>query len=224
MKFEILTIFPGIIDDYVSKSILGKAVSRDLIKVRAIDLRKYTQDKHRTTDDRPYGGGPGMIMKIEPIYRALADLGISRGEEGTRIWLMDPGGKEYTQKMAGEATRLKRIVLICGRYEGVDARVEEFIDGRVSIGNYVLNGGELPALVILEAAARLIPGVIGREESLQEETFNFEKGEIEYPQYTRPEVFETAEGKKLVVPKVLREGNHAEIEGWRRKHRGKKGK
>ncbi|MBI5731994.1 MAG: tRNA (guanosine(37)-N1)-methyltransferase TrmD [Candidatus Magasanikbacteria bacterium] len=216
MRFDILTIFPKIIKDYSSESILKRGQKKGLIKIEAHDFRRFARDKHRKVDDAPYGGGAGMVLKVEPIYCCLESLGlvknnknIRKRDEKVKVIILDPAGKKFDQKMAGRYAKLDRLVLICGRYEGFDERVYKFVDEKISIGDYVLSGGELPALVVTEAVARLVPEVLGNPESLKEETF---EGFVEYPQYTRPENF-----SGLKVPKVLLSGYHKKIEEWRRK-------
>lgn len=211
MKFHILTIFPEIINDYCSQSILGRAQKAGVIKVEAHDFRNFTKDKHGHVDDSPYGGGPGMVLQVQPIYDCLEKLGLVKGGKKSKIIIMDPAGKKFDQKMAQKFSKLDNLVLIAGRYEGFDARIYKFVDERVSVGDYVLAGGELPALTIIEATSRIIPGVLGNENSLKEETFT--GSTKEYAQYTRPENF-----MGLKVPKVLLSGNHQKIEEWRKKH------
>ena len=215
MKFNILTIFPEVIDSYCNTSILKNAQDESLIEINAINIREYTEDKHNTVDDRPYGGGPGMVMKPDPIYKALSENDSLKGQKNKRSLLMSPRGEEFTQEKAEQYSDLDEITLICGRYEGVDQRVaDHMVDGELSIGSYVLAGGELPALVVTEVVSRLVSGVLGNPESLDEETYgseDIEKGE--YPQYTRP-----AEFKDWGVPKVLLSGNHKKIKEWRKKH------
>jgi len=217
MKFDIVTIFPQILDSYQKESILGRAQKKRLIEINCHNLRDYTKDKHKMTDDKPFGGGPGMIMMIEPIYKAIED--IKKKNKNSKVVLVSPQGKKFNQKKAEEFSRLDQLVLICGRYEGVDERIKDIIDDVVSIGDYVLSGGELPAMVITEAVSRLLPGVLGNEESLVSETHQTNK--LDFPQYTRPREFKTKTGKTLKVPDVLLSGNHAEIEKWRRKRRKK---
>ncbi len=228
MKFEILTIFPEIINDYCNKSILGKAEAKGLIEVAPHNFRDYTLDKRNHVDDSPYGGGPGMVLQVQPIFDCLKKLGVvdSKGKKlkiknsKLKILAMDPAGKKFDQKMAEKfAKKYNRLVFVCGRYEGFDERIYKFIDEKISVGDYVLAGGELPALTIIEAVSRLIPGVLGNAESLKEETHNKLKIKnsklkisSEYPQYTRPENF-----MGLKVPKILLSGNHALIENWRKK-------
>jgi len=210
MRFEILTTFPGIVDSVTSESIIGKARQRGIIEVEAVNLRDFTHDRHRTTDDAPFGGGPGMVMKCEPVFEAVETLTSRRSAGKPRVLLMTPQGRRFDQKLAEELARESHLIFICGRYEGVDERIREsLVDDEVSIGDYVLTGGELAALVIVDAVARLVPGVLGDESSSESESFS--SGLLEYPQYTRP-----AEFRGHATPEVLLSGNHAEIEKWRR--------
>ncbi len=217
MKFKILSIFPDILDSYLEDSIIKRAIEKKIVKIEKYDLRNWTSDKHRTVDDAPYGGGAGMLMKIEPLYKALKDIKKKSKADAKKrkIILLSAGGKTWNQKMAGQYSRLEEMIFICGRYEGVDARIKKFIDEEISIGDYVLTGGELPSLVMIDSITRLLPGVLGNSASIEEESHS-KKDILEYPQYTRPAVFE-AEGKKYSVPKVLLEGNHAKIKEWRNK-------
>jgi tRNA (guanine37-N1)-methyltransferase len=223
MKFDVLTIFPEIISSYASQSILGRGQKSGHIQIEAHDFRKFSSDKRGHVDDTPYGGGPGMVLQVQPIFDCLKKLGVvSEGKNGkpkknkiknTKVIIMDPAGKKFDQKMAQKYAKLENLILIAGRYEGFDARIYKLADERVSVGDYVLAGGELAALTIIEAASRLIPGVLGNAESLKEETF--EKNQKEYPQYTRPENF-----MGLKVPEVLLSGDHKKIENWRQAHTG----
>jgi len=217
MKFKIISIFPDIFNSYLEDSIIKRAIERKIVKIEKYNLRDWTSDKHRTVDDTPYGGGAGMLMKIEPLYKALKDIKIKSQTEAKKrkIILLSASGKTWNQKMAKQYSHLKEIIFVCGRYEGVDARIKKFIDEEVSIGDYVLTGGELPALIIIDSITRLLPGVLGNKASIEEESHS-EKNILEYPQYTRPAIFK-AEGKKYAVPKVLLEGNHAKIKAWRNK-------
>jgi len=209
MVFDILSLFPGMFASPLSESILGKAVERGLIRVRVHNIRSYARDKHQVTDDRPFGGGEGMVMKPEPIVNALQAIG---RDPQPRIILLSPQGKLFDQRAARRLSRLPRLVLICGRYEGVDERVaRHFVDEEISIGDYVLTGGELAAMVLVDAITRLIPGVLGNEFSA--ETESFEEPILEYPQYTRPQEFQ---GHR--VPEILLSGHHAAIQKWRRGH------
>ena len=214
--FDILTIFPDIFDSYFKESLIARAIKKKIIKIRVHNLRKWTNDRHKSVDDRPFGGGLGMVVKIEPIFKAVKEL--KRKKRGkSKVILFTPRGKKFNQKLAYQLSKLDQIIFICGRYEGVDERVAKHIaDINLSIGDYVLMGGELPAMVVIETVARLIPGVIEKKQLLKERITK-EKRFIEYPQYTRPEVFEPKKGEKWRVPKVLLSGNHKKIEEWRKK-------
>ena len=223
MKFDIITIFPELFKGFVSESLLARAQKKKLIKINLHNLRKWTDDKHKTVDGRPYGGGAGMVLKVEPIYKAVRAIKSKKGK--TRVILLSAKGKTFDQKKAQQLTKYDQIIFICGRYEGVDERVAKYIaDEEISIGNYVLFGGEVPAMVIVEAVSRLIPGVVAKEESTKNESFSNLKFKIknlklyrEHPHYTRPEVF-VLNGKRLKVPPVLLSGNHKKIEEWRRRN------
>jgi tRNA (guanine37-N1)-methyltransferase len=225
MIFDIITIFPRIFNSYLKESFIKKAQEKGLIKIRIHNLRDFTTDKHKTVDDRPFGGGLGMVLKVEPVYQAVSTLisnfqfPISKQKrKKTKIILFTPRGKKFNQQIAYKLSKLNHIIMICGRYEGVDERVAKHIaDMELSIGDYDLMGGELPAMVVIETVTRLIPGVLGKPELLKERITK-EKGFIEYPQYTRPEVFEPKKGIKWRVPKVLLSGHHQKIEEWRKKH------
>lgn len=217
MKFTTVTIFPNVIKDYCNESILERAQKEKFIAVNAVQLRDFAFDRHQSVDDTPYGGGPGMVIRADVISRALASLGVlkknseRRKEKKCRVILLSPRGKQFDQRMAEQWAKLDELVMVCGRYEGVDQRVaDHMVDEEISIGPYVLAGGELGALTIIEAVARLIPGVLGNEESLKEETTSAAK---EYPQYTRPEIF-----NKWRVPDILLGGHHKKIADWRRIH------
>jgi tRNA (guanine37-N1)-methyltransferase len=216
IQFDIITIFPHIFDSYLKESLIQKAIKKGLIKVKIHNLRDFTDDPRKTVDDRPFGGGIGMVMKVEPIFKAVNF--IKKKDKKTKTIIFTPRGKKFNQKLAYQFSRLNRIILICGRYEGVDERVAKNIaNEEISIGGYVLMGGELPAEILIETIARLIPGVLGKPELLKERIPSKQgrggRGFIEYPQYTRPEVF-----KKWRTPKVLLSGNHKEIEKWRNKY------
>jgi len=226
MTFHIITIFPQIFNSYLNESILKRAQKNKLIKIKIHDLRKWTSDKHKTVDDTPYGGGAGMVMKVEPIYKAMQDIKsqISNSKLQTnlkfknpksKIILLSAKGKTWDQQMAQKHAKLDNIILICGRYEGVDERVKKFVDEEISIGDYVLTGGEIPALTIIDSTTRLLPEVLGNIESAKLESHTA-AGVLEYPQYTRPEIFQV-DGRKYRVPKILLSGNHQKIEEWRRK-------
>ncbi len=207
MRIDVVTIFPGIFESPLRESLLGRAIGAGLVDVRVHDLRDATTDKHRQVDDESYGGGPGMVMKPEPVFAAVEGLGA--GER--RTLLLSPAGRRLDQALVRELAAEPWLVLICGRYEGVDERVVEGLPAEeVSIGDYVVAGGEVPALVVLEAVTRLVPGVIGREESHEQDSFGHD-GLLDHPHYTRP-----AEFRGMRVPQTLLSGNHAEIERWRR--------
>jgi tRNA (guanine37-N1)-methyltransferase len=211
MKFDIITIFPNIIQEYINTGILRIAQEKELVEIEVHDLRKWTEDKHRTVDDTPYGGGPGMVMKIEPIYKAVQEL----KEENSVVCITTPKGDKLTQSKLKELSEDKNThyIIICGRYEGVDQRVHEnLVDYEFSIGEYILSGGELPALVFVDGVTRLIPGVLGNEKSLESESFN-NGDDLDFPQYTKPEDF-----NGLKVPDVLLSGNHKDIKDWRDKN------
>lgn len=208
MIFSILTLFPKIFESPLQESIIRRAVERGLVSFNVVNIRDFAEDTHRTCDDAPYGGGPGMIMKIEPVYRAMEYLEKTVGKP--KYVLLTPQGKLFDEDTAMRFTRNNHICLVCGRYEGLDERVLTLVDEEISIGDYVLSGGEIPALVLIEAITRCIPGVLGNDQSSTDESFS--NGLLEYPQYTRPEVFMDME-----VPPVLLSGNHEEIRKWRRR-------
>lgn len=208
MTFHVLTLFPEIISSPLKGSILGKAQERGLVEVRVINIRDYAEGRHRVADDYPYGGGKGMIMKPEPIVRAIRAL--LEGDPKTWVVLMTPQGVPFDQRVARRLAAFGHIALVCGRYEGVDERVRSFVNEELSIGDYVLSGGEFAALVVIDAVSRLVPGVLGDAEAPEEDSFS--GGLLEYPQYTRPPEFE---GKK--VPEVLLSGDHGRIRQWRRR-------
>lgn len=211
MRFDILTIFPRAFDSYFNESMIKRAKARGVIKIFVHDIRKFSKDKHKKVDDTPYGGGPGMVMTPQPIYDAVRH--IKKFNKGPVI-LMSPTGKVFSHKKAQNLARKKGLILICGRYEGVDERVKKLcVDEEISIGEYVLTGGEIPAMVILDAVSRFVPGFLGKEKSLHEESFSeLLEGKKEYPQYTRPPVF-----KNLKVPPILISGHHKNISEWRKK-------
>jgi tRNA (guanine37-N1)-methyltransferase len=214
MKIDFVSIFPKMFDAYFGESIMKRASEKRLIEVGAHDLRKWATGKHRKVDDRPFGGGPGMVMMVEPFAKALKAL--SQMKHGPRIMnhstrkiLMAASGKTFTHKDAVRLAKCKHLIFLCPRYEGVDARIDKFVDEKISIGDYVLTGGELPALVVADAVIRHIPGVLGKAESLAEESHTI-PGVTEYPQYTRPEVW-----NKIKVPPILMSGDHRKIAEWR---------
>ena len=215
MKFDVLTIFPEMFDSYLKETFISKGIEKGLIEVNVHNLRDYTDDPHKKVDDRPFGGGLGMVMKIEPISEALNAL----KTENSKIVVFSPRGEKYNQLKCTEYSKCDNVILISGRYEGIDERVlENFADDIISIGDFDLMGGELPSMIVIESVSRLIPGMLGKDCFL-EERMTKEGGFIEYPQYTRPEVFTTKEGKELKVPEVLLSGNHKEIEAWREKRK-----
>ena len=209
MTFDIVTIFPAMIEQPLRSGILGRAIDRGTIDVRVRDLREFTTDRHRVVDDVPYGGGPGMVLKAEPIFRALDAIDAERGAR-VPVILTSPQGRRFTQAIAQRLSGEPHLALLCGRYEGVDDRVRERVAEELSIGDYVLSGGELPAVVVLDAVARLVRGVVGDEQSVAEESFS--RGLLDFPQFTRP-----PEVGGFRVPDVLLSGNHAEIRRWRKR-------
>ena len=225
VKFDILTIFPDAFS-YLNESIVKRAQEAGLVEISVRNLRDWAVDKHNTTDDIPYGGGAGMVMKIEPIAGAIGELTDNslqaagfQYSEGTRVVLLSAKGKQFTQEMAKELSQEKHIIFIPGHYEGIDERVAKHIaTDEVSIGPYVLSGGELPAMVMLDSIVRLIPGVLGNKESLESESFN-SGDEKDYPAYTRPESFSPSDGIEWKVPDVLLSGHHEEIKKWREENR-----
>ncbi len=208
MIFSVLTLFPNMFESPLTESIIKKAVDKGAISFNMVNIRDFAEDIHRTCDDNPYGGGPGMVMKVEPIYKAMKHVEETLGKP--RFVLLTPQGRTFDQFTAERFSKLSHICLVCGRYEGVDARVLNFIDEEISVGDYVLSGGEFPALILIDAISRCIPGVLGNEDSVVSESFR--EPLLEYPQYTRPDTFMDME-----VPPVLLSGNHEEIRKWRRK-------
>jgi tRNA (guanine37-N1)-methyltransferase len=216
MKFDVITIFPEILDSYFSEGIVGRALKNKKIKIKVHNLRDWTTDNHKTVDDSPYGGGAGMVMKVEPIYKALKQVAKKKNKK-QKVVLLSAKGKTWNQKKAREYSKLDSIIFVCGRYEGVDERILNFIDEEVSIGDYVLTGGELGVAVMIDSITRLLPGVLGNEESAIAESHS-EEGVLEYPQYTRPEILKIG-AKKYKVPEVLLKGNHKEINKWREENK-----
>jgi tRNA (guanine37-N1)-methyltransferase len=210
LRIDVLTIFPGLFGPFLEESILGAALRRGLLAVAVHDLRDWTRDRHRTVDDAPYGGGPGMVMKPEPLVAAIDHLAGAKGSgRKARVVLLSPQGDPLDQARLAQLARLEHLVLVCGRYEGVDQRaIDLAVDEELSIGDYVLSGGELPALVVVEGISRLLPGVVGNPESVVSESF--QAGLLEGPHYTRPPVF-----GGLSVPEVLRSGDHGAVARWR---------
>lgn len=210
MRFDVVTIFPEMFDSVLGTSILKRAIDDKLIEVRFCNPRDKATDKHKTVDDTPYGGGPGMVMKVEPIARTLKSI---RRKKNSRTILLSAKGPRFTQQKAAQlGNEYDQLIFVCGRYEGVDERVKQYIDEELSIGDFVLTGGELGAMVVIDAVSRLIPGVLGHNESATEESHSI-PGYIEYPHYTRPEEYD---GQS--VPPVLLSGNHQAIEEWRKKN------
>ena len=206
MKIDILTLFPNMFEGPFRESIIKRAQDKNLVEIIIHDLRKWGLDDRRTVDDRPYGGGPGMIMRVDVVDSALKEL----KTKNSKVILLDATGERFTQQKTVELSKLEHLILIAGHYEGVDHRVHEhLVDEVISIGDYVLTGGEIPAMVIIDSIVRLIPGVVGKEASIVEESHS-QPGYLEYPQYTRPEKY-----KKWNVPEVLLSGNHKEIKNWR---------
>lgn len=216
IKFDVITIFPEIFNSYLNESLIARAQKKKLIKINIHNLRKWTNDSHKTVDDRPFGGGLGMVLKVEPIFKAVKK--IKNNNKKAKVILFTPRGKKFDQKLANKLSKLNQIIFICGRYEGVDERVAQKIaDMEISIGDYDLMGGELPSMVAIETISRLIPGVLGKPQLLKERITK-SGGFIEYAQYTRPEIFEPVKGKKWKVPEVLLSGNHKNIEEWKKQH------
>ena len=211
MKFTVLTLFPEMIESASKESIVGRAIEKGIIELKTIDIRKYARNRYGSVDDYPFGGGAGMVMQAEPVCQAVEEA--KNGQEGKEIpvILMSPAGRRFTQNVARELAEYEELIILCGHYEGIDKRViDETVTDEISIGDYVLTGGELPALVVMDAVSRMIPGVLGNESSAEEESFSGMW--LEYPQYTRPRVFHGQE-----VPEVLLSGNHEQIRKWRLK-------
>ena len=206
IRFDVVSLFPEVFEPVFRAGVVGRAIGRGLVELHAHDLREHTHDRHRQVDDLPYGGGPGMVLKPEPLFEAIEAI---RFDNRGPVILMEPWGEPFTQKVARELAAEPGLVIVCGRYEGIDDRVRESLaDREISIGDYVLSGGELPAMVLIDAVSRLVPGVLGDEEALAGDSFTADL--LGHPQYTRP-----AEYRGLRVPEVLLSGNHREIEAWR---------
>ena len=205
MLIDVITLFPAVFEGPLTESMIKRARARKIVTIKIHNLRDYAEGKHQITDDRPFGGGPGMLMKPEPLFRAVEAI----ADKSSRVILLSPKGRKLTQKKLVQLSKQKHLVFVTGHYEGVDARVEEhLIDEEISIGDYVLTNGALPAMVVIDGVVRLLPGALGHEESASRESFSH--GELEYPQYTRP-----AEFRGMKVPEILLSGHHAEIEKWR---------
>lgn len=212
LEINILTIFPNMFKGPFSESILNKAQEKGLIKINLIDLRDFTLDKHKTVDDYSYGGGPGMVLKPQPIWDAVEVIKKNKSPLSLKIIITSAQGQIFNQGMAKDLSKENRLLIICGRYEGIDERIPQLLDAEeISIGNFVVSGGELPAMLMVDAISRMIPGVLGKEESMVNDSFYNEY--LDFPHYTRPDDF-----KGLKVPDILLSGNHKEIEEWRRKH------
>lgn len=222
MKFQAISIYPNMFDSYLGEGILKRALDNGFINFKAHDLRNWSTDNYKSVDDTPYGGGAGMLMKIDILHNALESVKKEHQSEPDKrkIVLMSASGKTWNQQLAKEYSELDEVIFICGRFEGVDARITHFIDEEISIGDYVLTGGELPAMIIMDSITRLIPGVLGNQESFVDESHS-EEGILEYPQYTKPAIFEV-DGQKYQVPEVLTHGHHAEIAKWRKANQKKK--
>jgi tRNA (guanine37-N1)-methyltransferase len=215
MRIDIVTIFPAMVEQGLAAGIIGRAIERGTLVVKVHDLRAFTTDRHRVVDDVPYGGGPGMVLKPEPLFRAVHAIAAA-AEQPATVLLTSPQGTPFNQRVAERLSRCERLVLLCGRYEGVDERVRSLVDEEISIGDYVLSGGELPALVIVDSVARMVPGVVGDEQSVAEDSFS--RGLLDFPQYTRPaDLSGSAAPAAAKVPEVLLSGNHAEIRRWRKR-------
>ncbi len=223
MRFDIITIFPKLFESFKNEALIARAQKKNLISINIHNLRDWTTDNHKTVDGRPYGGGAGMVLMAEPIMKAIKD---TRGKNKSRVIVFSPKGKKFDQALARKYSNLDQLIMICGRYEGIDERIASYIaDDEISIGDYVLFGGEVPAMVVMEAVSRLLPGAVGKQASIEDESFKKTKGIVkkqitkflEYPHYTRPEVL-VINGKKVKVPEVLLSGNHKKIEAWRDKH------
>jgi len=215
MNFKIITIFPEIFDSYFSESIIKRAQKQGIIKITSQDLREFSNDRHKTVDDTPYGGGAGMLMKIEPLYKAIKKLA-PRTNKKRKIVLLSAQGQTWTQQLAQKYAKLNEVIFICGRYEGVDERIKNFIDEEISIGDYVLTGGELGAMVMIDSITRLLPGALGNKQSSQDESHS-QIGVLEYPQYTKPEKFKIKD-KSYDVPEILLSGDHQKIKDWQEKN------
>jgi tRNA (guanine37-N1)-methyltransferase len=211
MRFDVLTLFPDIFQGYVSQSLLKLAIQSGLVSVHTWNIRNWAKGKHQSVDDKPFGGGPGMVMMPEPIFDCVEAVRSEVPEDPGLLLMMTPSGERLNQGLVTELAKHKRIILLCGRYEGFDDRIRQGLAPReVSIGNFICNGGEVPAMVVIDTVIRLVPGVLGDPESLAQESHNVE-GELEYPQYTRPRVF-----RGMEVPEVLLSGNHEKIAAWRK--------
>ncbi len=210
MRFDVLTLFPGIFDSYLKQSLLEDAIQAGIVQVHAWNIRDWTQDKHQRVDDRPFGGGPGMVLMAQPVLDCVAAVR-AKAEPPGKVVMLTPAGERFTQRTVEKLAEEPRLLLLCGRYEGFDDRIRQLLNPwEVSVGDFVCNGGEVPAMVLIDTVIRLIPGVLGHEQSAADDSHN-EDGRLEYPQYTRPRVF-----NGLEVPQILLSGNHAAVAKWRK--------
>ena len=227
MKFDIITIFPELFESFQKEALISRAQKKKIVTIKTHNLRKWTNDNHQTVDGRPYGGGAGMVLLVEPIMKAVKSVkhNAKNAKQKTRVIVFSAKGKKFNQDMARKWAKLDQLIMICGRYEGIDERVTQYIaDEEISIGDYILFGGEVPAMVVMEAVTRLLPNAVGKVESIEKESFKESDSEyIEHPHYTRPEKI-IIDGKARVVPKVLLSGNHKLIEEWRKKESERMGK
>jgi len=218
IKFDVITIFPEMFNSYLKESLISRAQEKKFIKVNLHNLRKWTNDRHQTVDGRPFGGGLGMVLRVEPIFKAVKALRTKSKNKKSKVIFFTPRGEKFDQQLAYKLSKLDQVIFICGRYEGVDERVPQKIaDMEISIGDYDLMGGELPAMVMIESISRLVPGVIGKEQLLGER-ISKSGGFLEYAQYTRPEVFSPKKGTNWKVPEVLLSGDHKKIDDWKKEH------
>lgn len=208
MKFVILTLFPEAFESYFSISLIKRGLAQEFIDIKVVNLRDYADEPAKKVDDRPYGGGAGMVLRVDVMDKALKGLKAKKGTKGKLIVLLTPQGKKFDQTLVTKLAKYKTIYLICGRYEGFDERIRSMVDMEISLGDFVLTGGEVPAMAIVDAVSRMVPGFLGKSESLDEESFT--SGMLEYPHYTRPEIY-----KKQRVPKILLSGDHAKVKSWR---------
>jgi tRNA (guanine37-N1)-methyltransferase len=219
MKFKALTIYPQIFDSYLNEGILKRARDNQLLDFKTYNLRDWSTDNYQSVDDTPYGGGAGMLMRVDIIYRALQDIKKQTKvrKNKRKIILLAAGGKTWNQRLAREYSQLEEVIFVCGRFEGVDARLANFIDEEISVGDYVLTGGELPALTITDSIVRLLPGALGNADSATDESYS-EPDTLEYPQYTKPAIFKVGR-REYPVPEILLSGNHQKIAAWRKSQR-----
>ncbi len=226
MKFDIITIFPNFFENFKNEALIARAQKKKLVVINCHNLRDWTDDNHKTVDGKPYGGGVGMVLMVEPIMKAVKDMKRKSKTKKIKTVVFSPKGKKFNQAVARKFSKLDQIIMICGRYEGIDERVSKYIaDEEISIGDYVLFGGEVPAMVIMEAVTRLLPGAVGKQQSIEDESFKETGGIVkdqikkflEYPHYTRPDAIKINDRVRK-VPEVLLSGNHKKIEEWRKRH------